>query len=177
MNLLFSYRKGWFVYTPVMMFSIIGLLFILKNKSNNFKAAIIIYMAINIYALSSWWCWWYGGGFGMRSLVQAYAFLAIPLAAFYQFVFSETFKRQLLNIVLKSTTIFLLSCFACLNLIQTYQYDHPADHRLLHYDSMSKAAYWRAFGKFDMGHEEFEKFEQELIHPDNEAAVKGEKRN
>ena len=113
----------------------------------------------------------------MRALVQAYALLAIPLAAFYQFIFSLDFKRQVFTVFVRSFTIIFFSGFVCLNLIQTYQYDHPADRRLMHYDSMSKDAYWRTFGKFDVTQEEFAKFERELVHPDNEAAVNGKKRD
>ncbi|MGZ3862618.1 MAG: glycosyltransferase family 39 protein [Bacteroidia bacterium] len=176
-NLLFSYRKGLFVYTPLMLLAFIGLLFILKNKTNDLKLPLMIYLAINIYVLSCWWCWWYGGGFGMRSLVQAFAFLSVPLAAFYNYIFSIDLKNKYVVGGIKGATVFVIAAFASLNIIQTYQYDHPADHRLLHYDSMSKDAYWRMFGKFDATPEEFSKFEQELNHPDNEAALNGEKRD
>ncbi|HWY39069.1 MAG TPA: hypothetical protein VNY73_10955 [Bacteroidia bacterium] len=176
-NLLFSYRKGLFIYTPVMIFAFIGLFFVLRNKTSDLKLPIIIYLAINIYVLSCWWCWWYGGGFGMRALVQAFAFLAIPLAAFYHFIFSLNFKKNLFTGLARGIAIALFSGFVSLNIIQTYQYDHPAEHRLLHYDSMSKAAYWHTFGKFDITPEEFAKFEQELVHPDNAATLNGEKRD
>jgi hypothetical protein len=133
-------------------------------------------MVLMIYVMSCWWCWWYGGGFGMRSLIQAYAYLSVPLAAFYAYVFSLDLRRPFTGIV-RVGVIVLFSGFASINIIQTYQYDHPADHRLLHYDSMSKAAYWRSFGKFDMTPEEYSEFEKELVHPDNEAAMRGEKRD
>jgi hypothetical protein len=176
-NLLFSYRKGWFIYTPVMLFAVIGLLFILKRKENTFKIPLLIYMAISIYMLSCWWCWWYGGSFGMRSFVQAYVFLAIPLAAFYQYMFSLNFKKQMFTVIARAGVVFLFSSFTCLNIIQTYQYDHPEGQRLMHYDAMSKAAYWRVFGKFELSPEEFAKFQGELIAPDYQAAQKGEKRD
>jgi hypothetical protein len=175
-NFLFGYRKGWFVYTPIMLFAIAGL-FMLKTKNKNFKLAIIAYLILNIYVLSCWWCWWFGGGFSSRSLVQGYAFLAIPLAAFYQFIFSLNFKQQIINIFAKGLTVLLFSVFLCLNIIQKYKYDHQANHRLLHYDGMTKAAYWRVFGKFDLSDEDYTKFEKELNPPDNEAAMRGEKRN
>ena len=177
MNLLFSYRKGWFVYTPVMLFAVAGLIFILKQKTNGFKLPILIYMAINIYMLSCWWCWWYGGGFGMRALVQAYALLAIPLAAFYQYVFSFEFKKQLFVPLVKIVTIVLLSGFLCLNILQTYQYDHPAGQKLMHYDSMSKAAYWRIFGKFSLSDEDYAKYWSELSPANYDGALKGERKN
>lgn len=176
-NMLFSYRKGLFVYTPLMLFAFIGLLFVLGRKTNDFKIPFIIYLVVNIYVLSCWWCWWYGGGFGMRSLVQAFAFLAVPLAAFYKYIFNLDFRNKMILGSVRIVAVFLITSFASLNIIQTYQYDHPADHRLLHYDSMSRDAYWRAFGKFDVTQDEYVKFEQELIHPDNEGALKGENRN
>lgn len=176
-NLLFSYRKGWFVYTPAMLLAIVGLLFVLKNKTSEIKTALIIYLVVTIYVLSCWWCWWYGGGFGMRSLIQSYSYLSIPLAAFYAYLFSVNFKRQFFTGIVRVAVIALFSGFTCLNIIQTYQYDHPADRRLLHYDSMSKAAYWRTFGKFDITPEEYSEFEKELVHPDNEGAMRGEKRD
>ena len=176
-NLLFSYRKGWLVYTPLMLFSLLGLFFILRRKQNTFKIPILLYLICNIYLLSSWWCWWYGGGFGMRALVQAYALLAIPLAAFYHYVFSLHLKKEFLTRLIKGSVVCLLSAFLCLNIIQTYQYDHPSGHRLLHYDAMSKDAYWRIFGRFELSDADFEKLEKELIPPDYNAAKKGEHRN
>ncbi|HTA62122.1 MAG TPA: hypothetical protein VK835_06695 [Bacteroidia bacterium] len=176
-NLLFSYRKGWFVYTPIMLFAVISLLFILKRKSNDFKMPILVYMTLNIYMLSSWWCWWYGGGFGMRALVQAYALLAIPLAGFYQFIFSLELKKQFVGSLAKVCTVFLVSGFLCLNIIQTHQYDHPLERRLMHYDSMSKAAYWRVFGKFSLSDEDFAKYAEELSPAKYDEAKKGERNN
>jgi hypothetical protein len=179
MNLLFSYRKGWFVYTPVMLFSIIGL-FMLRDRAKEFKWAITIYMIINIYVLSCWWCWWFGGSFGMRALVQAYALLAIPLAAFYKYIFALDFKKQILTIGVKGLVVFLGSSFLCLNIMQTMQYYNVPNpyNRVLHYEAMSKAAYWRAFGKFNFSSaEDGEEFQKELIYPDSDAAQKGEKRD
>ena len=179
-NLLFSYRKGWFVYTPIMLFSVIGL-FMLKNNSKGFKFPIIIYLLLNIYMLSCWWCWWFGGGFGMRALVQAYAILAIPLAAFYQYLFSLDLKKQIFVVLARGIVVVLFSGFLCLNIIQTYQINHVANssyHSILHWDSMSKDAYWRVFGKFDFSSaEDAEMWGKELIPADYESAIKGKKRD
>ena len=114
-NLLLSYRKGWLVYTPIMLFSIVGL-FLMKGRSKDFKFSILIYMALNIYVLSCWWCWWFGGGFGMRALVQTYAVMAIPMAAFYNYFFSFNFRKQVMTIFLKGAVVFFFSGFLCLNI-------------------------------------------------------------
>ena len=77
----------------------------------------------------------------------------------------------------RGLTIFLLSGFLCLNIIQTYQYDHPTDRRLLHYDSMSKAAYWRVFGKFSLSDEDYTKYTNELVPANYDGAKQGERKN
>jgi len=172
LNLLFSYRKGWFVYTPVMIFAIVGL-FMLKDKAKNFTLPIIIYMIINIYILSCWWCWWYGGSLGMRALIQCYALLAIPMAAFFERIFSFNFKMQFLTIASKSLVVMCLALFLFVNQLQTMQFD-PA---MLHFDSMSKESYWHTFGKFKFDPEDWEQQQEDLIHPNYEEAMKGKHRN
>jgi hypothetical protein len=176
-NFLFSYRKGWFVYTPIMLFAIIGLFFILKRKSNPFKIPVIVYLILNIYALSCWWCWWYGGGFGMRALVQSYALLAIPLAAFFKYIFSLNFSKQFFVFITRGTAFFSISFFLCLNVLQTYQSIYPKDHPLIHYDSMSQAAYWRVFGKITLSDEGYDAFIKELNPADYGGAKKGKRDN
>jgi hypothetical protein len=175
LNFLFSYRKGWFVYTPVMLFSIIGLFFVLKHKSSPFKLPIIICLVLAIYTLSCWWCWWFGGSFGMRSMVEFYALLAIPMAAFFQYVFSVEFKKQFFVFSIRAATVLGLSFFLCLNIIQSYQIDNPKGKPLMHYDSMSKDAYWQIFGKFNLTDEDYGKFQKSLSIPDNEGALKGKR--
>ncbi|MEO8760666.1 MAG: glycosyltransferase family 39 protein [Bacteroidia bacterium] len=172
MNLLFSYRKGWFIYTPVMLFAIAGL-FMLKDKAKDFKWPIIIYMCLNIYILSCWWCWWYGGSFGMRALIQCYALLAIPMAAFYEHVFSFEFKRQIFSVITRSVIVLCLCLFLFVNQLQTIQFG-PA---IIHFDSMSKETYWLAFGKFNFGTEDWQQQQEDLIHPNYEEAMKGKCRN
>ena len=49
---LFSYRKGWLLYTPIMLFSLIGL-FQLKKYCKGIFEPIIIYIPLNIYLVFS----------------------------------------------------------------------------------------------------------------------------
>ena len=171
-NVLFSYRKGWFIYTPVMLFAIAGI-FMLRDKAKDFKFSVIIYLIINIYVISCWWCWWYGGSYGMRALVDCYGLMAIPMAAFYQRVFSINFKKQIFTFALRNFVMLSLATFLSLNIIQTIQYNST----IIHFQSMTKKAYWHAFGKFSFTAEDWERQRKELNHPDMQAAMRGEKRN
>jgi hypothetical protein len=75
---LFGFRKGWLIYTPIMLFSILGIYF-LRNQLKHFFASISITLFIYIFVIFSWWCWWYGGSFGQRAMIDIYPLLAIPL--------------------------------------------------------------------------------------------------
>lgn len=130
---LFSFRKGWLVYTPLMAFSIVGMFF-LKDKLSKLRLPIIAFSVLNIYIIFSWWCWWYGGTFGQRSMIDSYAILSIPLAAFVRYVD----EKRIINYIFYSIVLF----FIWLNIFQTYQYEF----KCLHYDSMSSKLYFKQFG-------------------------------
>ena len=83
---LFSYKAGWLIYTPLMVFGLIGFWPLLRQKSSLFPA-LFLHAMLFIYVAFSWSVWWYGGSLGQRTMVQEYAVLAFPLAAFLQWVF------------------------------------------------------------------------------------------
>ncbi|MBP9882779.1 MAG: hypothetical protein KBF32_05225 [Chitinophagales bacterium] len=140
-NGLFSYRKGWFLYTPIISFAFLGFFF-LYRYCRDFFVPILLFTIINIYVVLSWWSWWYGGSFGLRSFIESYALLALPMGACYQWLLKSRWSTLLLVAV-----IILLST---INQIQTFQYRHY----YIHWDSQSKAAYWYVFLKMNLTEEE-----------------------
>jgi len=78
-NFLFSLQAGWLVYSPMVIFGLMGLLLMGKNKAEN-SALFIFYFLLYIYIASAWHCWWYGGSIGQRTMVQTYPILALPFA-------------------------------------------------------------------------------------------------
>lgn len=155
---LFSFRKGWLIYTPIMSFSMLGFLF-LKNKLKHILIPLIIFTGIYLYVCFSWWCWWYGGSCGQRALIDIYPFLALPFAAFI-----ERFSKS--PAFLKRTLYVLISCFTFLNLFQTAQ----AKYNILHYDSMTRANYLQIFFTMTTKPDR----EHYLLHPNYEKAKRGE---
>lgn len=129
----FSYRKGWLVYTPVMVFALVGIPFLFK-KLKTFAWAISIFMLLATYIIVSWWCWWYGGSFGMRSFVDYYGILAIPMAL----IFTEIWKRR------KYSRIIVFG-IVLLSLVQNNFFLEKYKRSSIHYDSMTKAAFWNSF--------------------------------
>lgn len=78
---VFSFRAGWLVYTPVMAFAVLGFLWLYKKHASLFPA-ILVFFLLFLYVTFAWDIWWYGGSLGQRAMVQSYAVLAFPLAAF-----------------------------------------------------------------------------------------------
>lgn len=133
-KVLFSFKKGWLIYTPVMAFAIIGLGVIYKKKKEIFYA-LVLYLIFNLYFVSSWNNWWYAASFSSRALVQSYSVLCIPLGFFFVYSFK--------NKIVKSISIVLTIFFVALNLFQTWQIRKG----ILHYEDMNQQYYWAIFGK------------------------------
>jgi hypothetical protein len=154
---LFSYRKGWLLYTPIMTLALIGIPF-LYFRIKEFFLPILIFMIIFIYIVFSWWTWWYGGSFGQRAMIDSYALLAFPLAT----IISLIWKRK---IYLKIVSVLVILLFIWLNIFQTYQ----CNNGTIHFDSMTKKAYWNSFGHLNPQPGYYELLET----PDYEKAKKG----
>ena len=142
MDCFFSYKKGWLVYTPVMAFALIGFWFLFRKWQNLFWFSFLFFI-VNTYLIFSWDIWWYGGSFGQRAMVESYAVLALPLAAFNETILKYSWKYM----------IFLIFLFCSwLNLTQTYQ--SHAETGGMDPEFMTKAYYWRIFGKTDVPDED-----------------------
>jgi hypothetical protein len=141
-NVLFSWRKGWFVYSPIMILSVVGLFFMFKNWKPMFWP-ITIYMILNLYIISCWWDWGFGGGFGMRALVQSYAFMAFPFAFLLKSIvdIGKMFLKRISIIVVA----ILSSLFICINVFQNWQ----VKNYFFHWDGMTKEAYFYTLFKIN----------------------------
>ncbi len=131
---LFSFRKGWFIYTPILFIAWWGIFYIQKKVSQLFLP-LVVFFSIFCYVTFSWWCWWYGGSFGQRSLVDTYGLMAFPLAGIISYA---SHKK-----VVKIFFVFACFFFVALNFFQSWQYSTG----LLHYDAMTKDAYLKVFSK------------------------------
>ena len=137
-NGLFSYRKGWFVYTPVAFLGILGLGRLWKEQKQLLFSTLSFYLVF-IYCIFSWQEWWYGGGFGCRPLIESLALLSVPLACIIKYFLQKQNRAVRIGF---ST---LLAIFIFLNIFQTYQYSKC----LIHWSRMTKEYYWRVFGTLD----------------------------
>ena len=130
---IFSYRKGWLIYSPLMVLPLLGIIGLGIKKRLEWLLPILAFSTVNIYIVFSWWSWWYGGGLGARPLIESYALLTLPFAYIVNWI-DEKMWRKIVGYS-------LLSVFALYGLIVNFQYRYMA----IHWDSMSKAAYWDSF--------------------------------
>ena len=135
-DLLFSFRSGWYLYTPVMLAATLGLFF-LKRKCRAGLWPISILLLLQIYLLSCWWSLRNGDSFGLRSFVDIYGLMALPLAALV-----ETSLRS--KRIVTISTAAVLGFFLYMNQFQTVQYTKG----IIHHTEMTGEAYKLNFLKF-----------------------------
>jgi hypothetical protein len=143
-DVLFSFRKGWLIYTPIMVLAIIGF-HQLKKRRPEFFWPLIVFTILNVYLVSSWTNWWYAKCFGQRAMVQSYVIMAIPLAFFIQ----HSLKYRT---IYKSMAFCVVGLLAALNIFQNWQ----ANKGIIHGDRMTFAYYSAVFGKTKVNKKKYE---------------------
>ena len=152
---LFSYRKGWLVYTPVMLLSLIGLTQ-MRAALKPWRWTILALVIIHIYITFSWHWWFYANSFGARPMIHIYPELGLALAA----LITACWWRRWLRM----GVLVLSGLFIALNLLQTWQYNNG----VLPGDGVNKAFYWYAFGRTEIDRSELKylRLPERLSHRD-----------
>jgi len=135
---LFSYKSGWLMYSPFMIFSLIGFYWLFKWQ-RQISFLLLFYTVMFIYVVFAWDIWWYGGSLGQRTMVQLYPVLAFPLAAYMEWFRKTAIWRQVI-------LVFLMVILAYANLWFTHQ-AHLGG--MLHPGHMTRAYYWKILGKYE----------------------------
>jgi hypothetical protein len=131
-GLLFSYNRGWFLYTPVAFISLFGFIPLWKQNKIAFYWTLAFFLLF-VYISSCWWMWYYASKCGQRVFIDLYAFVGIMLFLVYKYsLLSKTSKCLVTNILL---------LFAGLNIFQCYQHSifvFPAT-------DLTSEIYWDSF--------------------------------
>lgn len=124
-KILFSYKKGLFVYTPLALISLFGVL-----KMPRFRAwSLICFLVFVVYILSSWYPWWYGGSFSGRVFVEYFPFFFFSFAVLCEHL---KFKGAYFPFMLLVSALSLY-CMAQINL---YRWG------FIHWEGMTEQLYW-----------------------------------
>ena len=134
LDFLFSFRKGWLLYTPLFLLLIPGFWSLRKAEKRLF-CPLLITAFVFIWIFASWECWWYASSFGSRVMVDLYPLLILPLGFL------------LMRISARKTAFYAMLTFAglavLLNGLQTWQFAKG----WLHHERMSYDHYAYIFGK------------------------------
>jgi hypothetical protein len=136
-DFLFSYRKGWLIYTPVMFLAILGMIRGFKSKQK-WWWSVVIFSAMYIYVVSCWTTWWYAASFSQRTMVQVYPVMAIAIGGVLTVVWKHKVRRML---------VFAFGLFCLLlSTFQTWQYNQG----IIHNSRMTGTYYWKVFGELSI---------------------------
>jgi len=170
-NFLFGYRKGLIPYSPVMILAFLGFP-VLYWKNRELFWPLFLFNVLNIYVLSCWWDWSFGGGFGNRALIQSYAALAIPMAALLNALFLA-FKAQWMRRVSLVAITSVLLFFSTFNLWIIRKYMNG----IIHWGYMTEEAYWFVMTKNKFTPEDKAALEKMYRAPDLEGFKNGTNRD
>ena len=132
-NVLFSFRKGLFIYTPLLLLIVPGIWFYRMREGVFSAISWILTSGIYFWVIASWWYWAYGGSYGMRPVIDFFPFLVLPIAALAEVAYRKYFNFRVLWLIV------LLGVF--LNLLQVWQYVQS----ILPYEGMNRARYSHIF--------------------------------
>ncbi len=97
-GVLFSVRAGMYFWTPLLFPATIGFYCLFRNK-NPYFTGIIIGAIFNLWIISSWRNWFYGG-FSLRPITDSIVVLAIGLAAFWKDISPRKYARYAMIIMI-----------------------------------------------------------------------------
>jgi len=107
---LFSYRKGWLVYSPLMVLSLLGLIILYKKQRQIFYS-ILIYGVVNLYLIASFSSL---VSYGFRAFVQSYAVLILPFGYTLEYLYKQ-------KLWIRITLAVVLFGFFYVNIFQAWQ--------------------------------------------------------
>lgn len=133
---LWSYRKGFFLYTPLFLLLFPSLVLGLKKRKFGSIISFTLFFIIITFVFSSWWLWHYGGGLGTRVFIEFYPLFIIPIVWYFS---------ALTNEFVKSLSILFLIVSIYFGQLTHWQYRQGK----IHWDSATKEQYYDNLFRID----------------------------
>lgn len=92
LNVLFSGFHGLFAWHPLLFLAYAGLA-LTAQKFPRLALILLIAFFLQVYLISSWWCWWQGTSFGGRMFCNSSFIFVFGLAALWDRFKGESWKR------------------------------------------------------------------------------------
>lgn len=149
LQFLLSFRKGWFIYTPLVLIFFLGCFFKNNNRHKGLLLPILVYCLLHLYITSSWTNWWYAtADYSQRAIVETYVLLAIPMGWLLEYL-------SLRKIWVQASAGILLTALVGINLFHMWQFNND----ILHGSRMTMDYYLKVMGKTYVK----EKWEEHLL--------------
>ncbi len=129
-QILFSYRKGLFVYTPFLLISLFGLFVLIKQRIRD-GFLFLLFLLVVSYVFSSWHSWWYGMTYGQRVFVEY-----LPYFAWLTAILFVGVRKSLFYLLVGISFLTMLLNFVQINQHRRY---------ILHWSTMNKEKYRKVF--------------------------------
>lgn len=133
-KILFSYEKGWLIYCPILLLTVLGFVSYFKQNRFLFFTGIFGFSVLS-YIFSCWWIWTYGASYGQRVFVDFYAVIGILLVSGLALIQSKK--------IMIGVWLILVIAFIGLNQLQIYQFKNG----ILPTIGATKQTYWNSYFK------------------------------
>ena len=114
---LFSVNKGLFFWYPILLLSVVGIPFLLHYAKHLLSPFVLFHLAY-LYIISSWWCWWYGGCFGMRPYVDVVAVFALSFAAAIDHFSASRYRWMMWSLTIAAVIWYMLNRISITRLLR-----------------------------------------------------------
>lgn len=150
---LFSYKNGWLIYTPLMILSFAGLIFVRNLKS--IFLIIVLTLPVYIYVVYAWYCYNYINGLGSRPMIHFYPLLVFPIVALIQYVAN---KKMVVKISFGMLVLFLCSI--------SYSYSIQQIRGTLWSENSTKKFNLTTLFRYKLNYNDLICFDNEIVQPD-----------
>jgi hypothetical protein len=135
LDVLFSVRKGFFFWTPLMILAVAGLPLLRRRAAPLFVPA-IAYLAAATWVIASWSSWAYGASYGMRALIDTTPVFALGLAALVESAKAPVARRAV------AAALALTTVLAIHGMLAYWLKAIPPDRTTLHEYVASFRTWW-----------------------------------
>ena len=108
-EVLLSPVNGLFIYSPLVLFFLAGILLMLVRRRQNGWMIALLFMVVTLIC-ASWKMWYFGCSYGQRSYIEYFTLFAVP----FGYLVTEVFNAR--RFWLSTTLLFLMFLFTYVNL-------------------------------------------------------------
>ena len=152
---VFSYKNGWLPYSMIMIYSLAGLFLYRSIKPWAWCAWLLL--PVYIYIIYSWYCYNYINGLGSRPMIHLYSLLAIPFAAFLQYIAE---RRLIARSCFWVICVFFISVNIC--------YSMQQQRRILFSEDSNMAFNIHMLYRMKLNYKDFVCMDNGIVQPGNE---------